>query len=179
MFPATNTPGMNPLRIGVISDTHIPTRAKHLPEQISDLFHGFDAVFHAGDFVDTAVWRQLQELTPATYGVLGNCDPVEMESILPDTLGVEFGGVKIGMIHDSGASSGRRDRMRKAFPGYRVVIFGHSHRPLIEDDGDLLLLNPGSACDPRWAKIPTLATLTLKDGVPEASLIELQALRTG
>lgn len=63
--------------------------------------------------------------------------------------------------------------MKKAFPGHRVVIFGHSHRPVIEDDGALLLLNPGSACDPRWAKIPTLASLTLKEGHPQAQIIEI------
>jgi hypothetical protein len=54
-----------------------------------------------------------------------------------------------------------------------VVVFGHSHLPLVDDDGSLLLLNPGSAVDPRRAKVPTVALLEITDGRPRADLVEL------
>jgi hypothetical protein len=63
--------------------------------------------------------------------------------------------------------------LAKAFPEHRVVVFGHSHRPLVEDDGSLMLLNPGSACDPRSARIPTVAILEVEDGKPKARLVNL------
>ncbi|MGH2770066.1 MAG: metallophosphoesterase family protein, partial [Actinomycetota bacterium] len=60
-----------------------------------------------------------------------------------------------------------------------VVVFGHSHQPLIEDDGDLLLLNPGSACDPRRARIPSVALLYIRDGDVTAKLVPLAAGEPG
>ena len=86
---------------------------------------------------------------------------------------MDLAGVEIGMVHDSGDKTGRRARMRARFPDARVVVFGHSHMPVIDDDGQLLLLNPGSACDPRRARIPTVALLDIADGKPSARLVEL------
>ncbi len=157
--------------IGVISDTHIPARARTLPGRVLELFDGADLILHAGDFIDASVLKELNAVAP-TRGVLGNCDSVELGEILPHTASIESGGAQIGIIHDSGPTDRRRQRMLKAFPGHRVVIFGHSHRPVIDDDGYLLLLNPGSACDPRWAKIPTVAILRIEHGRPEARLIQ-------
>ncbi len=155
------------LLIGVISDTHIPTRAKRVPESVIEIFQGVSAILHAGDLVDSSVLERLNEVAPTT-AVSGNCDPWDIG--LKGTAEVEFAGVRIGMIHDSGASSGRRERMRRTFPGCRVVVFGHSHMPIIEDDGDLMLLNPGSACEPRWAKVPTVAILEISASGPSARL---------
>jgi uncharacterized protein len=158
--------------IGVISDTHIPGRARGLPAKALKLFDGADLILHAGDFVDVSVLRELESIAP-TEGVLGNCDVPELDSLLPHRASIDCGGARIGMIHDSGLANRRRDRMAKAFPGHRVVIFGHSHRPFIDDDGSLMLLNPGSACDPRWARVPTVALLEIQVGLPQARLIQI------
>lgn len=158
--------------IGIISDTHIPGRARRVPERVFELFQGADLILHAGDFVDATVLRELDAIAP-TKGVLGNCDSAELGAVLPQTASIESGGARIGMIHDSGPTDRRRDTMARAFPGHRVVVFGHSHRPVIDDDGSLMLLNPGSACDPRWAKIPTVAILRIQDGLPQAKLVEI------
>jgi putative phosphoesterase len=160
------------VRLGVISDTHLPRRGRWLPAVLHDLFKGVDLILHAGDFIEPSVFYELAELAP-TRGVLGNCDVPELASIVPTKDSFVAGGVRIGMIHDSGSLQGRRARMSTTFPDHRVVVFGHSHRPLIEDDGSLLLLNPGSACDPRAAKIPTVALLEIAGGEPQAELIEL------
>jgi putative phosphoesterase len=158
--------------IGVISDTHVPARAKGVPPRVLELFEGADLILHAGDFVDESVLRQLDAIAP-TKGVLGNCDSAELGAVLPHTASINSGGVQIGMIHDSGPTDRRRERMLKAFPDHRVVVFGHSHRPVIDDDGSLMLLNPGSACDPRWARVPTVAMLRIEEGRPQASLVQI------
>ena len=156
----------------MISDTHIPGRGRSIPHRILELFDGVDAIFHAGDFVSSQVLQELREVAP-THGVLGNCDSYDLAALVPAAASIDAGGMKIGMIHDSGSTEGRRRRMQAKFPGHRVVIFGHSHQPLIEDDGSLMLLNPGSACDPRRAKIPTVAILETRGGTPSAELIAL------
>jgi len=131
-----------------------------------------DGIFHAGDFVQASVLEELDKIAP-TRGVLGNCDSYDLAERLPHSASIEAGGLKIAMVHDSGPATRRRERMANLFPGHRVVIFGHSHQPVIEDDGILLLLNPGSACDPRRAKIPTVAILEIENGIPRARLVNL------
>jgi hypothetical protein len=54
-----------------------------------------------------------------------------------------------------------------------VVVFGHSHIPVVDDDGDLLMLNPGSPTDRRRMPTFTLATLDLEDGAVAARLVDL------
>jgi len=136
------------------------------------LFDGVDAILHAGDFVQALVLEELRAIAP-THGVLGNCDSYDLAGLLPATTSIDADGLKIGMIHDSGTTAGRRRRMASLFSGHRVVIFGHSHQPVVEDDDDLLLLNPGSACDPRAAKVPSVAILEVRNGVPKAELIRI------
>ncbi|MCA1839040.1 MAG: metallophosphoesterase family protein [Actinomycetota bacterium] len=159
------------MKIGVISDTHIPSRARQVPDQVFDLFEGVDAVIHAGDVVNKQVLIDLRAIAPL-HAVLGNCDPTSLD--LPETLVVDAASWKVGVIHDSGGKAARRRSLRHRFPECRVVVFGHSHQPMIEDDGDLLLVNPGSACDPRFARVPTVAMLDLAVSGPKARLIELR-----
>lgn len=160
------------VRIGVLSDTHLPRGQRRIPDEALRLFETCDLILHAGDFVEAEVLYELK-----AYGevraVLGNVDAPELAAQLPVTESLEAEAVRIGMIHDSGDKRRRRDRMATTFPGHRVVVFGHSHLPMVEDDGELLLLNPGSACDPRRAKIPTVALLEIADGRPKAKLVEL------
>ena len=184
------------LRIGVISDTHIPARSRIVPPAVFDVFAGVDAILHAGDVNVQDALIELEAIAPV-HGVLGNNDDWSLHGVLPERAQLECsehgitaasggrangrgpgdgegdGSLTVGMIHDSGATQGRRRRMEAAFPGCRVVVFGHSHQPFVEDDGSLLLLNPGSAVDPRRARIPTVAILEIADGQPKATLIEL------
>jgi hypothetical protein len=105
--------------------------------------------------------------------VAGNIDDPSLQAQLPPQLRLDLGGVTVGMVHDSGPSKGRRERMRRRFPGARVVVFGHSHMPVVEDRDGLMLLNPGSACDPRRAKVPTVAILEIAGGEVSAELVFL------
>jgi hypothetical protein len=160
------------VRIGVISDTHIPARSRVLPPAVLEVFAGVDAILHAGDVNVRDVLIELEAIAPV-HGVLGNNDDWSLHSVLPERARLELGGVTIGMIHDSGQTQGRRRRLEVAFPGCRVVVFGHSHQPVVDDDGSVLLLNPGSAIDPRRAKIPTVALLDIEDGQPKATVVDL------
>lgn len=159
-------------KIGVISDTHLPRGNRKIPDEVFSLFADVDLILHAGDFVQADVLYELGAIAPVK-GVLGNCDTPDLARQVPVKESIEVDGVLIGMIHDSGDRERRRQRMSQAFPGHRVVVFGHSHMPVIDDDGELLLLNPGSACDPRRAKTPTVAVLEITDGEPTARLVEL------
>jgi len=159
--------------VGVISDTHIPSRARGIPPQVFEVFSGVEAILHAGDVSVRGPLDELRALAPV-HAVAGNVDNADLTAILPAELRLELGGIPVGMVHDSGPSAGRRERLRQRFPGCRVVVFGHSHKPVVEDLDGLLLLNPGSACDPRKAKVPTVALLELADGQATAHLVELR-----
>lgn len=161
------------LIIGLISDTHIPSRARRLPDALLHIFSGVDLILHAGDVVTPEVLDDLSEIAPVK-GVMGNCDLFELKTRLTDTLEVAAEGVSIGMIHDSGHSAKRRQRMREMFPGCRVVVFGHSHVPMVDDDGDLLLVNPGTPTDPRWgSQLTSVAILEVSGAQPRAELVIL------
>jgi len=118
-----------------------------------------DHILHAGDVVDPGLLAELRALAPLTV-VMGNCDALDVRDAgATDTAEVTLGGIRIGMLHDSGLAKGRRDRVRKLFPEARVVVFAHSHLPFNEDDGDLLLFNPGSPTWPRKAPFPSMGLL--------------------
>jgi uncharacterized protein len=158
------------MRVGVLSDTHIPSRAPTIPSRVAEVFEGVDLILHAGDVSVRAALDDLAALAPV-HAVAGNIDEASLQAALPVQLRLDIGGVTVGMVHDSGPSKGRRERMRRRFPGARVVVYGHSHMPVVEDRDGLMLLNPGSACDPRQAKVPTVAILEIAGGDVSAELV--------
>ena len=160
---------MSPLA-AVIADTHMPHRARVLPEGIIPHLERADLVLHAGDLMDPTLLEELNTYAP-TRAVRGNLDPPEAG--LPETLEFEFGGARVAMIHDSGPKRGRRSRMRRRFPEARVVVFGHSHVPWSEDQYGLLLLNPGSPTDRRRQPEHTFALLRAEEGEVMAEILAL------
>jgi uncharacterized protein len=160
---------MSPLA-AVIADTHIPRRAKALPEGLIPHLLRADLILHAGDLMAPTLLDELAAYAP-TRAVRGNLDPPEAG--LPETLEFEFGGVVVAMIHDSGPKKGRGNRMRRRFPDARIVVFGHSHIPWLEDEDGLLLLNPGSPTDRRRQPEHTFALLRVEDGEVAAEILAL------
>ncbi|CAN5598639.1 metallophosphoesterase [soil metagenome] len=154
----------------VLADTHIPRRAKALPENLMPHLEEANLVLHAGDLMDPKLLDTLTAYAPVK-AVRGNLDPPEAR--LPETLEFEFGGANVAMIHDSGPKKGRRNRMRRRFPEARGVVFGHSHIPWLEDEDGLLLLNPGSPTDKRRQPDFTFATLQVEDGEVRAEIVVL------
>jgi uncharacterized protein len=158
---------LSPLAV-VIADTHIPSRARALPRPLVPHLERADLILHAGDLMDPALLAGLAAYAPVE-AVRGNMDPEG----LPETLEIGFGGVRFAMIHDSGPKMGRRARMRRRFPDARVVVFGHSHIPLLEDEDGLMLLNPGSPTDRRRQPRYTFALLRVEGGEPRAEILPL------
>jgi putative phosphoesterase len=158
------------MRVAVLSDTHLPRRGHDLPPRAWEVIAGCSAVIHAGDVVERGLLERLASVAPL-HAVRGNNDTDLPD--LPDTLSVELGGVSIVVVHDSGPAAGRRLRLRRRHPQARVIVFGHSHIPLVDDDGDLLLLNPGSPTDRRAQPTFTMALLDVADGVASAAIVDL------
>jgi uncharacterized protein len=156
------------LLAAVIADTHVPRRARALPEGLTPHLGRADLVLHAGDLMDPALLEELAAYAPVK-AVRGNLDPPG----LPETLEFEFGGARVAMIHDSGGRRGRRTRLRRRFPDARVVIFGHSHIPFLEDESGLMLLNPGSPTDRRRQPHHTFALLHADERKVRAKILTL------
>ncbi len=154
----------------VLADTHVPRRAKALPEGLTPHLERAYLVLHAGDLMDPALLDGLATYAPVR-AVRGNLDPPEAG--LPETLDLDFGGAHLAMIHDSGQRRGRRSRMRRRFPRARIVVFGHSHIPLLEDEDGLMLLNPGSPTDRRRQPEHTFALLSAEEGEVSAEIVTL------
>jgi putative phosphoesterase len=133
------------LRIGLISDTHGLLR----PEALAFL-RGCAHIVHAGDIGGPDILRELAALAPVT-AVRGNTDHGAWAEVLPEAASVRFGAVSVHVVHDL-ATLGIEPRVA----GIRAVVSGHSHRPLIEERGGVLYVNPGSA-GPRRFKLPITA----------------------
>jgi putative phosphoesterase len=154
------------MRVVVLADTHMLTAPRprgRMPEAAWSRLRGADAILHAGDVLDAGLLDQLGAHAPV-HAVLGNND-TSLVGVLPQTRLVDFAGVRIGMIHDSGPTAGRVRRMRRRFPDAHVVVFGHSHAPVNEigEDGQLLF-NPGSPTQRRAQPVHTLGELVIRDG---------------
>jgi uncharacterized protein len=154
----------------VLADTHIPRRAKGLPEGLLSYLEEADLILHAGDLLDPALLDELALYAPVR-AVRGNIDPPEVD--LPETLEFRVGGARVAMIHDSGRREGRRRRLSSRFPEARVIIFGHSHVPFLEDEDGFLLLNPGSPTDKRRQPEHTFALLRVEEGEVRAEILVL------
>lgn len=136
--------------IGVVSDTHIPGKAKTLPDFVLCYMRGADHIIHAGDIRCAQVLEQLSRFAPVT-AVAGNADPPEMAETLGDKSIVMLGGYRFGITHGHGrgGSTVSRAAARFAQDDVDCIIFGHSHIPLCMEQGGVLLLNPGSPTDKR------------------------------
>ncbi len=137
------------MKIGVISDTHVPVRAKALPATLWVALADVELILHAGDLVDTSVIDELSALAPV-LAVHGNVDPPEVQRRLPDRRLIEVAGCRIGLLHGHGPGRTHPTlRALQAFPAAHCVVFGHTHVPYNGRHGQTLLFNPGSPTDRR------------------------------
>jgi hypothetical protein len=159
-------------RIGVISDTHLPSRGARIPDAALRHFTEVELIIHAGDHSTRAALDQLSAFAPVE-AVQGNVEDAEITAMLPIKRKVVVGGCAIGVVHILGERTHYARNARREFPGARVVVFGHSHIPWLEDHDGLLLVNPGSATDRRSQPHCSIALLTITDGQPHADIIAL------
>ncbi len=159
------------MRIGLLADTHVPYAAKQLPQQVLDAFAEVAMILHAGDHNTLAVLDPLHALGEV-HAVAGNTDPFEVARVLPEAMEVVAAGVRIGLTHGHfGPGKSTLERARRQFPSARVVVFGHSHQPLVQHLGRQLLVNPGSPTDRRAAPRCSCAILTIDGDQVSAELV--------
>ncbi len=137
------------MKVGVVADTHMPSRAKRLPKALMDGLAGVDQILHLGDWTDLEVLYWLEEIAPVD-GIAGNNDGDDMERRFGRTKVLSLGGRRIGLHHGDGWRSAADNAWHALFPAKPdVILFGHSHVPLLEHRGSTLLFNPGSPTDKR------------------------------
>ncbi|TXS12825.1 metallophosphoesterase family protein [Streptomyces sp. wa22] len=152
------------MRLLLTSDTHLPRRARRLPPPLLAEMGAADVVLHAGDWVDVATLDLFEARARRLVGVSGNNDGPELRSRLPEVARVECGGLRFGVVHETGASQGREKRCADRFPDLDVLVFGHSHIPWdTTAPGGLRLLNPGSPTDRRRQPYCTYMTAEVLD----------------
>jgi putative phosphoesterase len=155
-----------PTRLLLLADTHLPKRAKVLPDEVWRAVDSADVVFHAGDWVDEATLDALSTRAARLVGVWGNNDGAGLRARLPEVARVELEGLRIAMVHETGSRDRREARMEQTFPETDVLVFGHSHIPWDSTTSrGLRLLNPGSPTDRRRQPVCTMMTAVADDGV--------------
>jgi len=150
------------MKIACISDTHIPGGTGKLPKALYEGLKGVDLILHAGDIVSLDVIEELRLIAPVE-AVAGNMDGWDVASKLPEKTVVQAGRFRIGLIHGGGRVPGMEERILKLFEGDDIdcLVYGHSHNPNIERRGKVLLVNPGSPTDKRWAPYNSYAVITV------------------
>jgi putative phosphoesterase len=151
------------ITFGVISDTHGLLR----PEAVEAL-HGSDRILHAGDVGAPDILEALAKIAPVT-AVRGNVDTASWARVLPETEVVEAGGLLIYILHDLGQLD-----LKPEAAGFRVIVYGHSHHPKIEEKNGVLYFNPGSAGPRRFSLPVSVGRLTIGAGKVRAELVELE-----
>lgn len=148
--------------VGIISDTH-----GYIDPRLAAAFAGVDAIVHAGDVGGVHVLDALRAIAPV-HAVYGNNDEKK------DTLGLrlhedfDIGGVRFHLVHQLPHA--------RPEPGTKVVVFGHSHRTLVEDRAGVLYVNPGAAGRVGFHRLQTVALLRTSRGrITVANVVELGA----
>jgi len=147
--------------VGLIADTHVPSRAPCIPKMVFKIFENADFIVHAGDLVQLDVIDELERLAPV-LAVHGNMDGPEVSGALPKLNALKIYGWKIGVMHDPNTLFGR-GKMREIAKqhGFDAFVYGHTHNANIKWEGQILYINPGSPTNPMASFInkPSVALL--------------------
>jgi putative phosphoesterase len=154
--------------IGLISDTHGLLR-----NEVYRVFEHVDAIIHAGDVGDPSILTELEVIAPV-HAVFGNVDGWEIRDRVQETVELERLGHRIAVVHGHQWGSPRAGDLLAAYPDFSVIVYGHTHQPLVEKRQATLLVNPGSAGHQRFGKPVTAGLLALAcERDPVARLVEL------
>jgi putative phosphoesterase len=162
-------------RMLLLADTHVPKRARRLPDVVLRAVDEADIVVHAGDWVDVPTLDLLESRARSFHGVYGNNDGPELRARLPEIARFTVEKVDVSVIHETGAATGREERMDAAFAGVDLLVFGHSHIPWdTVSRAGMRLLNPGSPTDRRRQPICTMMWVTIDGASIEATLVPVR-----
>jgi hypothetical protein len=158
------------VRLGIISDTH-----GQLRPEILDVFAEVDLILHGGDIGPADLLVELEALAPVT-AVYGNVDGMEVRSRLPQVAELELDGLVTVVTHGDQFESLTPAALHAAFPRADIIIYGHTHRPLLElVDKTVTVMNPGGAGPRRFGLVPSVGIMELEAGLPpRARLVPLK-----
>jgi putative phosphoesterase len=159
------------MKVGIISDTHVPGAAQSLPPAVFEIFRGVDLILHAGDIVASSVLDELEAIAPVE-AVAGNMDDNELHLRLPAKKTLTLGRFSVGLTHGKYRIDLQKEMIRKDFGNVDIIVFGHSHMPFWGKVDDVWFLNPGSPTDKRYAPYNSVALLTVGDEL-DAEIIRL------
>ena len=149
------------MRIGVISDTHGLLR----PE-VFEVFGAVDHILHGGDVGRPEILDELETIAPVT-AVYGNTDGWELRERLPEVATVELDGFTIVVTHGHQLGSPTPERLQAEFPAAEIIVYGHTHRPLLTlVDVVVTVMNPGGAGPRRFDLPASVGILELEPGIP-------------
>ncbi len=149
------------MRLGVIADTHGTLR----PE-VFDVFAGVEHILHGGDLGPLALLEELGTIAPVT-AVYGNTDGLEVRARLPQVARVQLDGFRIVVTHGDQFGSPTPDKLNAAFPEAEILVFGHTHRPLLTlVDQVVTVMNPGGAGPRRFDLPASVGIMELEPGIP-------------
>jgi hypothetical protein len=143
------------MRIGLISDTHGLLR----PE-VLEHFQGLDLILHAGDVGDPVILADLGALAP-TRAVFGNTDGFGLRALAPARVELELAGWKLLVTHGHELGMPKPKSLVRTYQGSDIIVYGHTHKPLIEQLDGVLVINPGAAGPGRFDLMPSVALLEL------------------
>jgi len=155
------------MRLGLISDTHGLLR----PE-VFEHFDGVDRILHAGDIGPPDILVELEALAPVT-AVFGNTDGFDIRARVPEAAVLEIEGLRIRVVHGHQHGSPKPDVLRAAYPDADVIVYGHTHRALVDRSEGRLVINPGAAGPVRFNLTPSIALLDLSAGRAEVRILEI------
>lgn len=163
------------MRLVITADTHVPRRARDLPDALwRDIEHA-DVVIHAGDWVDESLLDAVETRAKRLIAVWGNNDGAALRRRLPEVARADLDGLRLAVVHETGAKTGREMRADRVFPDTDVLVFGHSHIPWdTVTPAGLRLLNPGSPTDRRRQPVATYMKAQVRRG--QLTAVELVPL---
>jgi uncharacterized protein len=149
------------MRLGVIADTHGLLR-----REVLDVFRDVDHILHAGDVGPLDLLAELEALAPVT-AVYGNTDGWDLRAKLPPVARVELDGFRVVVTHGDQLGSPTPEKLQAAFPDAEILVFGHTHRPVLTlVDVVVTVMNPGGAGPRRFDLPPSVGILELEPGIP-------------
>lgn len=168
------------LRIGLLSDTHIPETRKSLPPQVLEAFRGVDLILHAGDIYHLSVLDELGAIAPV-LAARGDDDHFRLleDPRVKERHILSLDGLRLGLAHivpyPETLWQSLEQRMEQDFGGpMDVLVFGDTHEPVAETYKGVYLVNPGSATLPYYRpRLGTVGILTIESGTAKAEIIQL------
>ncbi|HEV8149808.1 MAG TPA: metallophosphoesterase family protein [Gemmatimonadales bacterium] len=160
------------MRLGILSDTHGLLR----PE-IFAVFQGVDRILHAGDIGELQLLTELETIAPVT-AVWGNTDGFELRGRIPEVIETRIEGFDFLLLHGHQFGAPTPEKLNRAYPQAEVIIFGHTHRPLLTlVDQVVTAMNPGGAGPFRFGLPVSVGIMELEPGIPpRARLVPLADL---